>query len=95
MRRGPGRCACPGVCPGKRAEAIHQRRGAQYCRQRLSSPQCEIFVGLVAGAANRVPAEAMAYGHRDAKFVMYERLKQIKRKYDPENIFRNNQNIKG
>jgi FAD/FMN-containing dehydrogenase len=37
---------------------------------RLPSPQCEIFVGLIAGAANRVPAAAMAYGHRDARFVM-------------------------
>jgi FAD/FMN-containing dehydrogenase len=115
---------------------------------KLPSPQCEIFVGLVSGAANRVPSNAMAYGHRDAKFVMnvhgrwdekaqdktcitwarrffkasapfasagayvnfmtedegdrvaaayganYERLKQIKKKYDPENIFHNNQNIK-
>ncbi len=37
---------------------------------RLPSPQCEIFIGLIAGAANRVPAEAMAYGQRDAKFVL-------------------------
>jgi FAD/FMN-containing dehydrogenase len=36
----------------------------------LPSPQCEIFVGLIGGAANRVPADAMAYGHRDARFVM-------------------------
>jgi FAD/FMN-containing dehydrogenase len=115
---------------------------------RLPSPQCEIFVGLIQGAANRVPSDAMAYGHRDAKFVLnvhgrwdaaaqdktgvewaraffeasapyasagayvnfmtgdegdrvaaaygknYVRLKQIKKKYDPENIFHNNQNIK-
>ncbi len=114
----------------------------------LPSPQCEIFVGLIAGAANRVPSNAMAYGHRDAKFVLnvhgrwdeaaqdetciawaraffeasasyasagayvnfmtedegdrvaaaygenYARLKQIKKKYDPENVFHNNQNIK-
>jgi FAD/FMN-containing dehydrogenase len=105
-------------------------------------------VGLIEGAANRVPSDAMAYGHRDAKFVLnvhgrwdeaaqdatciawareffeasapyasagayvnfmtgdegdrvaaaygvnYERLQQIKEKYDPENIFHNNQNIK-
>jgi FAD/FMN-containing dehydrogenase len=38
--------------------------------KKLPSPQCEIFIGLIAGAANRVPADAMAYGHRDAKFVM-------------------------
>ena len=37
---------------------------------KLPSPQCEIFIGLIAGAANRVPADAMAYGHRDAKFVL-------------------------
>ncbi|MGA9177448.1 MAG: FAD-binding oxidoreductase [Desulfobacterales bacterium] len=115
---------------------------------KLPSPQCEIFVGLIEGAANRVPSDAMAYGHRDAKFVLnvhgrwdetaqdatciawaraffeasapyasagayvnfmtedetnrvaaaygvnYERLQQIKKKYDPENIFHNNQNIK-
>ena len=115
---------------------------------KLPSPQCEIFVGLIAGIANRVPSDAMAYGHRDAKFVLnvhgrwdeaaqdknciawaraffeaskpyasagayvnfmtgdesdrvaaaygenYSRLKEIKKKYDPENIFHNNQNIK-
>ena len=115
---------------------------------KLPSPQCEIFVGLIAGIANRVPSDAMAYGHRDAKFVLnvhgrwddaaqdktciawaraffeaskpyasagayvnfmtgdegdrvaaaygtnYGRLKEIKKKYDPENIFHNNQNIK-
>jgi len=115
---------------------------------KLPSPQCEIFVGLIAGAANRVPSDAMAYGHRDAKFVLnvhgrwdeaaqdktciawaraffeaskpyasagayvnfmtgdeddrvaaaygtnYGRLKEIKKKFDPENIFHNNQNIK-
>jgi len=115
---------------------------------KLPSPQCEIFLGLIEGAANRIPSNAMAYGHRDAKFVLnvhgrwdqaaqdktciawaraffeasapyasagayvnfmtededdrvaaaygknYARLKQIKKKYDPENIFHNNQNIK-
>jgi len=115
---------------------------------RLPSPQCEIFIGLIAGAPNRVPAAAMAYGHRDAKFVLnvharwdeaahdeacigwaraffqasapyasagayvnfmtaeegdrvaaaygsnYDRLVQIKKRYDPENVFHMNQNIK-
>jgi FAD/FMN-containing dehydrogenase len=114
----------------------------------LPSPQCEIFVAHVGGVANRVPADAMAYGHRDARFVLnvhgrwsepeqdatcrswaraffdatapyasagayvnfmtddeagrvapayganYERLRAIKRKYDPENIFHLNQNIR-
>ena len=115
---------------------------------RLPSTQCEIFVGLIAGAANRVPANATAYGHRDARFVLnvhgrwdeaaqdetgiawaraffkasapyasagayvnfmtedegdrvvaayganYARLAQIKRLYDPNNVFHLNQNIK-
>jgi FAD/FMN-containing dehydrogenase len=115
---------------------------------KIPFPQCEIFVGLIAGAANRVSSNAMAYGHRDAKFVLnvhgrwdeaaqdkigiawaraffkasapfasagvyvnfmtedegdrvaaaygvnYARLKQVKMKYDPKNIFHNNQNIK-
>ncbi|KJS31373.1 MAG: FAD-linked oxidase [Desulfatitalea sp. BRH_c12] len=114
----------------------------------LPSPQCEIFMGLIAGAANRVPSNAMAYAHRDARFVLnvhgrwdqaaddtaciewaraffeaaapyasagayvnfmtgdesarvasayganYRRLQEIKRKYDPDNMFRNNQNIR-
>ena len=115
---------------------------------KLPSPQCEIFIGLIAGAPNRVAAQAMAYGHRDAKFVLnvhgrwdearddakcigwareffqksapfassgayvnfmtaeegdriaaaygrnYDRLAQIKKRYDPENVFHMNQNIK-
>jgi FAD/FMN-containing dehydrogenase len=115
---------------------------------KLPSPQCEIFIGLVAGAANRVPADATAYRHRDAKFVLnvhgrwnertdderciawaraffqasspyasagayvnfmteeegdrvtaayganYNRLTQIKKQYDPGNLFHVNQNIK-
>jgi FAD/FMN-containing dehydrogenase len=36
----------------------------------LPTPQCEIFLGLIAGASNRIPAEATAYGHRDTKFVL-------------------------
>ena len=115
---------------------------------KLPSPQCEIFIGLIAGAPNRIAADAMAYGHRDARFVLnvhgrwneamddqkcigwardffnvsapyasagayvnfmteeegdrvaaaygsnYERLVQVKRRYDPENVFHFNQNIK-
>jgi FAD/FMN-containing dehydrogenase len=115
---------------------------------KLPSPQCEILIGLIAGAPNRIAANAMAYGHRDARFVLnvhgrwdeaaddqkcigwareffkasapyasagayvnfmtaeegdrvaaaygsnYERLLEIKRRYDPENVFHLNQNIK-
>jgi FAD/FMN-containing dehydrogenase len=38
--------------------------------KRLPSPQCEIFIGNLGGAINRVPAEATAYPHRDVNFVM-------------------------
>jgi FAD/FMN-containing dehydrogenase len=115
---------------------------------KLPSPQCEIFIGLLAGAPNRVAPDAMAYGHRDAKFVLnvhgrwddagdddrciawareffkasapyasagayvnfmteeegervasayganFDRLVEIKKKYDPDNILHLNQNIK-
>jgi FAD/FMN-containing dehydrogenase len=115
---------------------------------RLPSPQCEIFIALVSGQANRVAKDATAYAHRDAKFVLnvhsrwenaeedgrcvswareffnaaapyatggvyvnfmtqdeadripaaygpnYDRLVQLKRRYDPTNLFRLNQNIK-
>ena len=115
---------------------------------KLPTPQCEIFIGLMGGAINRIAADAMAYSARDAKFVLnvharwdqpadddrciswaraffkasapfasggayvnfmtaeegdrvasaygsnYQRLVQIKRKYDARNVFHLNQNIK-
>lgn len=36
----------------------------------LPTYQCEIFIALIAGAANRIAPDAMAYFHRDAKFVL-------------------------
>lgn len=113
---------------------------------RLPSDQTEIFFGRLGGAVNEIPADATAYPHRDAEYVMnvharwngtsddstciewsreyfdetapyatggvyvnfvpegeepldsaygpnYERLVSIKRKYDPNNLFRLNQNI--
>ena len=115
---------------------------------KLPSPHCEIFLGLLSGAANRVAPDAMAYAHRQVKYVMnvhgrweqasddrtvidwsreffnasapfadgsvyvnfmtedetarvasaygsnFERLAQIKKKYDPDNVFHLNQNIR-
>jgi FAD/FMN-containing dehydrogenase len=115
---------------------------------KLPSPQCEIFIAQLGGAANRVAADTTAYAHRDVKFVMnvhgrwdepiqdqeciswsrdffeaakpyamggryvnfmteeetdrvgaaygpnFDRLAQVKQKYDPRNLLHLNQNIK-
>jgi FAD/FMN-containing dehydrogenase len=37
---------------------------------RLPTPQCEILIALIAGAANRIAANAMAYPARDVNFVL-------------------------
>ena len=115
---------------------------------RVPSPDCEVFVGHLGGAINRVAVDAMAYPHRKVIFVMnvhtrwsepaqdeaciawarelfdritphatgavyvnfmpedesarvrtgaygpnFERLAKAKAKYDPQNLFRQNQNI--
>lgn len=115
---------------------------------KLPTPQTEIFIGLISGAANRIAADATAWAHRDTRFILnvhgrwedssdderciawareffdastpyaskgayvnfmtedesdrikaaygpnYSRLVEVKRKYDPENVFHLNQNIK-
>jgi hypothetical protein len=36
----------------------------------LPDPQCEVFIAHMGGATNRIPADATAYRHRDAQFIM-------------------------
>jgi FAD/FMN-containing dehydrogenase len=36
----------------------------------LPGPECEIFLGHLGGAVNRVKADATAYPHRDVEFIM-------------------------
>jgi FAD/FMN-containing dehydrogenase len=50
----------------------------------LPSDQCEIFIGLIAGAANHLPADAMAYANRDARFVLnvHARWDEVSRDQD-------------
>jgi FAD/FMN-containing dehydrogenase len=113
----------------------------------LPDPQCEVFIAHMGGATKRIPADATAYRHRDAEFIMnvhgrwndagnddecitwcrelfdavtpfatggvyvnfmteeeservqsaygdsYGRLVQLKNAYDPDNLFRLNQNV--
>jgi berberine-like enzyme len=113
----------------------------------LPSPHCEIFLGCLSGAPNRVSNNATAYQHREVKYIInvhsrwetpeednrcilwardffkaslpfasggayvnfmteeegeriasvyggnYGRLVEIKKKYDPQNVFHHNQNI--
>jgi FAD/FMN-containing dehydrogenase len=113
----------------------------------MPDPQCEVFIAHMGGATNRVPADATAYPHRDAEYIMnvhgrwddpaadeqciawcrelsdaaaphatggvyvnfmteeerervpsaygesLQRLREVKRAYDPGNLFRMNQNI--
>jgi FAD/FMN-containing dehydrogenase len=115
---------------------------------KMPSPHCEVFLGAMGGAAGRIPADATAWVHRDANFILnvhgrwetaaeddkcigwsrnlfnavapfstggvyinfmteeekdrvraaygagYDKLVAAKKKYDPDNLFRLNQNIK-
>jgi FAD/FMN-containing dehydrogenase len=53
---------------------------------RLPSPECEIFIGHLGGAVNRVPAGATAYPHRNVEFVMNVHTRWHDPKQDQECI---------
>jgi FAD/FMN-containing dehydrogenase len=52
----------------------------------LPSSQCEIFIGHIAGAANRVAPDATAYPSRDARFVLNVHARWDDPAQDPECI---------
>ena len=75
---------------GRWADSADDERGIGWARDffKASAPFASggVYVNfLTADEGDRVKA---AYGSN------YERLAQIKRKYDPENLFSTNQNIK-
>ena len=37
---------------------------------KMPSSQCEIFIGLIAGAPGRIAPDATAWGHRATKYVL-------------------------
>jgi FAD/FMN-containing dehydrogenase len=51
---------------------------------RLPSPECEIFIGHLGGAVNRVAPDATAYPHRDADFIMNVHTRWQDSKQDSE-----------
>jgi len=53
---------------------------------KLPSPQCEIFIGQLGGKAAKVAPDAMAYGNRDANFVLNVHSRWDKNKDDKKCI---------
>ncbi|MGH7186868.1 MAG: FAD-binding oxidoreductase, partial [Pseudomonadota bacterium] len=51
--------------------------------QRLPTGDCEVFIGHLGGAINRVPATATAYPHRDVEFVVNVHTRWSDAKDDP------------
>lgn len=53
---------------------------------RVPSPDCEVFIGHMGGAVNRVPANATAYPHRNVEFIMNVHTRWNDRSQDDECI---------